>query len=52
MSNMIDLKMFWVNGFAFILAVIPNIFYIIYYYAWSYEFHANSLNDTHRKELR
>ena len=35
----IDLKMFWINAIAFILAVIPIIFFIFYYYLWSREFY-------------
>ena len=39
MLNMIDLKIFWVNAVAFILAVIPHIFYIIYNYTWNCSFY-------------
>ena len=38
-AHKIDLKMFWINAIAFILAVIPIIFYIFYYYLWSREFY-------------
>ena len=34
--------MFWVNAIAFILAVIPIVFYVIYYYTWSREFYLNT----------
>lgn len=39
MSNMIDLKMFWVNAVAFVLAVIPTIFFTVYYYSWNVSFY-------------
>jgi heme/copper-type cytochrome/quinol oxidase subunit 2 len=51
MAHKINLKMFWVNAIAFILAVIPIVFYVIYYFTWSREFYLNasmlSLNDKH-----
>jgi hypothetical protein len=42
MAHKINLKMFWVNAIAFILAVIPIVFYVIYYYTWSREFYLNT----------
>ena len=39
MGHKINLKMFWINAIAFILAVVPIVFYTIYYYTWSHEFY-------------
>lgn len=45
--------MFWVNAIAFILAVIPILFFVIYYYVWSEHFYLDaSITTLNRKKLR
>ena len=41
MAHKINLKIFWVNAIAFILAVIPIVFNVFRYYFWSREFYLN-----------